>query len=85
MIPPPFPLSLSFSLTEVRADGGEWNDQEMEIGEVEELLQRRGIRKDPALADKALAMQKEREAMEVEMRAAREAKDKERESVVTVT
>jgi hypothetical protein len=44
----------------------------MEIGEVEELLQRRGILKDPVLADKAKAMQKEREAKEAEMRATRE-------------
>ena len=50
--------------------------QEMEIGEVEELLQRRGILKDPVLADKAAAMQKEREAKEAEMRAAREKSDK---------
>lgn len=46
--------------------------QEMEIGEVEELLQRRGILKDPVLADKAKVMQKEREAREAEMRAMRE-------------
>jgi len=52
----------------------------MEIGEVEELLQRRGIVKDPVLADKAAAMQKEREAKEAETRAARE---KERDAVVT--
>lgn len=55
----------------------------MEIGEVEELLQKRGIRKDPELADKALAMQKEREAKEAEVRSAREAEDKEKESIVT--
>lgn len=44
----------------------------MEIGEVEELLQRRGILKDPVLEDKAKAMKKERETREAEMRAARE-------------
>jgi len=52
---------------------------EMEIGEVEELLQRRGILKDPVLANKAAVMQKEREAKETEMRAA----SAEKERVVT--
>jgi hypothetical protein len=56
-----------------RSAGTDWIcRQEMEIGEVEELLQRRGILKDPVLEDKAKAMQKERETREAEMRAARE-------------
>lgn len=55
------------------------NTQEMKIGEVEELLQRRGILKDPVLANKAAVMQKEREAKEAEMRAA----SAEKERVVT--
>ena len=46
--------------------------QEMEVGEVEELLQRRGIRKDAVLADKAAAMTSQREAKEAEAKASRE-------------
>jgi hypothetical protein len=44
----------------------------MEIGEVEELLQRRGLVKDPELAHKASTLRKEREEKEAEARAARE-------------
>ena len=46
--------------------------QEMEVGEVEELLQRRGIQKDAVLADKAAAMTSQREAKEAESKASRQ-------------
>jgi len=50
---------------------------DMEIGEVEDLLQRRGLVKDPSLADKAEFMRKEREAKEEEAKKARDEERKE--------